>query len=337
MSIRELLHLPAIKAHAGPPDFTGEGELRRGITVLFTVNIIWALLPIYWKQVAHVPPTEVVCHRSFWGFFLVLFLLWLRGGLSEVRDILRNRRTVLFLTGCAFCHMFGWAFFIWAVSSGRIVDAALGHYMLPVLNVFSGFILFGERPRRLQWLSIALAASGVGGMLIVFGHLPWVGLVIACNGVLFAALRKNAPVNAMPGLVLELLISAPFLWGYLAYLNITGQAVFFTQTLTENLWLIGAGIVTIIPQMGYAFGLCRVPLTTISLLQYIPPTGNFLLGVFMFNEAFTPVKAFGFLFIWAGLIVFTVEGILFRKTLKPVPHITHVAPASGDAGKCEKD
>ncbi|MCC8194706.1 MAG: EamA family transporter RarD [Deltaproteobacteria bacterium] len=316
MSIRELLHLPAVEKHAGPPDFTGEGELQRGIAVVFTVNIIWALLPIYWKQVAHIPATEVVCHRSFWGFFLVLFLLWLRGGLSEIGDICRNRRTLLFMIGCSFSHMFGWGFYIWAVGSGRILDAALGSYMLPVLNVFSGFIFFRERPRRLQWVSIALAACGVSGMIAVFGSIPWVGLVSACNSVLFAALRKNAPVNAMPGLVLELLISAPFLWGYLAYLTVTGQGMFLSLSVSQDLWLIGAGIVTIIPQMGYAYALCRVPLTTISLMQYIPPTGNFLVGIFLFNESFGADKIFGFLFIWAGLIIFTLEGFLFRKMIK---------------------
>ena len=322
MSIRELLHLPAAEKHAGQPDFTGEGELQRGVAVMLSVNIIWGLLPIYWKQITHVPATEVVCHRAFWGFFLVLFLLWLRGGLSEVKDICANRRNVLFLTGCAFSHMFGWAFYIWAVSSGRIVDAALGNYMLPVFNVLSGFILFRERPRRLQWVAITLAACGVIGMLVVFGSFPWVGLVIASNGVIFAALRKNAPVNAMPGLVLELLISAPFLWGYLAYLTISGQGVFLSQPFTQDLWLIGAGIVTIIPQMGYAYGICRVPLTTVSLMQYIPPTGNFLVGIFLFNEVFSPDKIFGFLFIWAGLIVFVIENIRHRKTKPAVPPVS---------------
>lgn len=320
MGIRETFHLPPNRI-GGAPDFTGEGEYQRGITVLIGVYTIWGLLPIYWKQLTHVPPLEVLSHRAVWGFFLVLFLLWFRGGLGEIREIIRNRRSLLFITGCSFSHMFGWGFYIWAVGSGHILDAALGHYMQPIFSVLCGFFLFRERPRRIQWAAIMLACTGVLGMLTVFGAFPWVGLLIALNGILFATLRKNAPVNAMPGLVLELIISAPFLWGYLAYLIFTGQSVFMTAGFSQDLWLIGAGIVTIIPQMGYAYGLCRVPLTTISLMQYIPPTGNFLIGLLLFGEVFSPDKIFGFLFIWAGLIVFTLEGILYRRSVRSVIHL----------------
>lgn len=296
-----------------PPAPSGEGELQKGIAVLLSVNVLWALLPVYWKQLTHIPPLEVLCHRSFWGFLLVVLLLWGRHGFSEVRDILRSRRTVLFIAGCSACHTFGWGFYIWAVGTGHILDAALGNHILPLFSVLCGFFLFRERPRPLQWLAIGVAAAGVTGMILWYGALPWIGLLGASNGVLFAALRKQAPVNAIPGLILELLVSAPLLWGYLAYLFITGQSTFMSISPSQDLWLIGAGIVTIIPQMGYAYGLCRVPLTTISLMQYLPPTGNFLVGLFLFNESFTSDKIFGFSFIWAGLLIFSIEGMIFHK------------------------
>lgn len=317
MGIRETFHLSPKKS-GGTADFTSEGEYQRGVAVLVGVYTVWGLLPIYWKQLTHVPPIEVLCHRAFWGFFLVLFLLWLRGGLGEVLEVIRNRRNLLFITGCSFTHMFSWGFYIWAVGSGHILDAALGHYMQPIFSVLCGYLVFKERPRRIQWAAIFLAFGGVLGMVVMFGSIPWIGLLIALNGILFATLRKNAPVNAMPGLVLELIISAPLLWGYLAYLLFTGQSVFMTMGFSQDLWLIGAGIVTIIPQMGYAYGLCRVPLTTISLMQYIPPTGNFLVGLFLFGETLSPDKLFGFLFIWTGLVVFTLEGMHFRRHAHPV-------------------
>lgn len=312
-------HAPSAGLPAKPvtlPDFSGEDQVQRGMMVVFLVNIIWGVLPLYWKQGAHVPPVEVLCHRSLWGFVLVFGLLWLRGGLSEAADTMRNRRYMLFMIGCSVTHTFNWGFYIWAVGSGRIIDAALGHYMLPVFNVLAGFIVFGERPRRLQWAAIALAVFGVLGMIVMYGTLPWVGLIIAFNSMLFAAFRKNAPINAMPGLVVELLLTAPLLWGYLIYLYVTGQGAFFSLGLSQDLWLIGAGIVTIIPQLGYAYGLCRVPLTTIALMQYITPTGNFLVGLLVFGEAFTPDKAFGFACIWTALVVFTVEGVMFRKSVR---------------------
>jgi len=293
--------------------FTGEGELQKGVAVLFSVNIVWALLPMYWTRLTHVPAFEVLCHRAFWGFFLVVAVLWGQGRLVEVRDIVRNRRTLAFMAGCSLSQMFGWGFYIWAVSSGHILDAALGHYVLPLLSVLCGFLLFRERPRRLRWVAIATAAVGVLGMVVWYGSVPWVGLLVAINGVLFAATRKHAPVNAMPGLCLELLISAPVLWSYLIYLICSGNSAFLTVSPAQDLWLIGAGIVTIIPQMGYAYGLCRVPLTTISLMQYLPPTGNVLVGVLFLNEAFTRDKIFGFACIWTGLVIFSLDAWRFHQ------------------------
>ncbi len=291
-----------------------QNEQRKGFVMLLCVYTMWGLLPLYWKQLTHVPPMEVLCHRAFWGFFLVLGLLWLRGGLSEIMQIVRNRRSLLFMTGCSVVHMFSWGFYIWAISAGRIVEASLGQYILPLLSVFFGFLLFKERPRHGQWVAIIIAATGVLGMVLWYGTLPWVALLTAGSAVLFAILRKQAPVGAIPGLVLEMAISAPVLWGYLLWLALTGQGAFgSTLSFSEDLWLIGAGIVTVVPQMGYAFGLCRVPLTTLSLLQYINPTGNFLVGVFLFGEHFTPDRIFGFCCIWLGLAVFTYDGWLVLR------------------------
>jgi len=294
--------------------FTGEGELQKGVTALLGVNIVWALIPIYWKLFTHVSAFEVLCHRSFWGFLVIVVLLWCRSRLTEVRDIVRNRRSLKFMAGCSMVHMFSWGFYIWAVSSGHILDVAFGYFVLPMLSVLCGFLLFRERPRRLQWVAIATAAGGVLGMVAWYGALPWVGLLAAFNSVLFAALRKHAPVNAIPGLCIELLVSAPVLWSYLIYLFVSGNSSFMTVSLAQDLWLIGAGIVTIIPQVGYAYSLCRVSLTTISLMQYIQPTGNMLVGIFLFGEAFTPDKVFGFSFIWAGLLIFSLEAYHFHKT-----------------------
>jgi len=293
---------------------TGEGELQKGVAVLLGVNIIWALLPMYWKQLTHVAAFEVLCHRSFWAFLLLVALLWGRGRLSEVMAIARNRSGLKIMTGCSMSHMFGWGFYIWAIGSGHILDAALGYYVLPLLSVLCGFLLFRERPRRLQWVAIVTAAMGVVGMVVWYGSLPWVGLCVAFNGVLYASIRKHAPVNATPGLCLELLISAPILWSYLIYLLVSGNSAFMTVSLEQDFWLIGAGIVTMIPQMGYAYGLCRVPLTTLSLMQYIPPTGNVLVGILLFGEAFTKDKMFGFAFIWTGLLIFILESYCFHKT-----------------------
>ena len=293
--------------------FAAPGQYQRGLIALLGANAIWSLLPIYWGKLSHISPIEVLCHRSLWGFLFVLILLWGRGGLREVREIIKVRRTLYFMIGCSMVHMFNWGFYIWAIGAGHILDTALGQYILPLLSVLCGTILFNEHPRPLQWLAIGCAAVGVLGMILFYGSLPWIGLVSAITAVMFAVFRKNAPVNAMPGLILELLISAPILWSYFTYITLSGKGTFGAQTLTQDLWLVGAGIVTVIPQMGYAFALCRVPLTTISLTQYIPPTGSFLIGCFYAGEAFSHDKIFGFVFIWTGLILFTLDGFLYYQ------------------------
>ncbi len=296
-----------MSTQAGPA--RDQADLQReGLPVLLGVYIFWGLLPIYWKQLLHVPPIEVLCHRSLWGFLLVIGLLWGRGAFQEVKSVFTDKRTLKFMVGCSAAHLFGWGFYIWALGNGLILEASLGSYILPLLSAVAGYLFFKERPRRLQWVAIAVAGAGVLGMVLCYGTLPWAALLMAGNSVLFAVLRKQAPVNATPGLVVEMMLSGPFLWGYLTWLHATSQGVMGTTTLEADLWLIGAGIVTVLPQLGYAYGLSRVSLTTLSLLQYIPPTGTFLVGVYVFGEVFSGDKILGFTCIWIGLAIFTIEG-----------------------------
>ena len=286
-----------------------QGEQQRdGLAVLLVVYISWGLLPIYWKQLLHVPPLEVLCHRSLWGFLLVVAMLWGKGAFQEVKNVFADKRTLKFMVGCSAAHMFGWGFYIWAIANGLILEASLGSYILPLLSAVAGYIFFNERPRRLQWIAIAIAGAGVLGMVLCYGTLPWAALLMGGNSVIFAVLRKHAPVNATPGLVVEMILSGPILWGYLTWLHATGQGFLGSSGLEADLWLVGAGIVTVLPQLGYAYGLNRVPLTTLSLLQYIPPTGTFLVGVFLFGEVFSADRILGFGCILAGLVLFTIEG-----------------------------
>lgn len=295
------------------------GQQRNGLAVLLAVYVSWGLLPIYWKQLLHVPPLEVLCHRSLWGFLLAVGLLWGKGAFRKVKSVFADRRTLKFMAGCSAAHMFGWGFYIWAIANGLILEASLGSYILPLLSAVAGYLFFKERPRRLQWTAIAIAGSGVLGMVLCYGTLPWAALLMGGNSVLFAILRKHAPVDATPGLVVEMILSGPFLWGYLTWLHATGQGTLGASGLAADLWLVGAGIATVLPQLGYAYGLTRVPLITLSLLQYIPPTGTFLVGVLLFGEAFSPDKILGFSCIWAGLLLFTIEGYCHYHNIRRRP------------------
>lgn len=298
-----------------PPDMSPNSG-RDGLSVLITVYIAWALLPLYWRELNHVPSFEVLCHRSFWGFFFVLGILWYQKRLGDIRSIFRDRRTLLFMTGCSAAHLGGWGLFIWAIAHGKLLESSLGNYILPMCSVLSGFFIFKERPRRGQWAAIVIAGIGVAGMVLRYGSLPWVAVGTAGCSVVFTLCRKRVPgVSATAGLVADMMLSSPILWGYLLWLHLTGQGTLGSagQTLLQDIWLIGAGIVTMLPQLGFAYGLSRVPLTTLSLLQYLPPTGSFLIGAFVLGEPIGPDKVFGFSFIWVGLILFTIEGFYYYR------------------------
>ena len=299
---------------------------REGVWSLLAVYILWGTVPLYWRQLGHIPPLEVLAHRYFWGVLLGAFLLSLqKGGWGEIRDTVKDRRSLLLMVACSMAHMFSWGLYIWAVSAGKVLDLSLGYYILPLLSVVAGYLAFSERPRPLQWGAIALAACGVLGMVLFYGSFPWIGLLLAISACAFAVLRKHVAIGATPGLVLELLLPAPLFWGYLIWLHATGQGattIFFDG---PGLLLIGAGILTVLPQMGYAYGLTRVPLTTLSLMQYILPTGKFMVGFFLFHEAFTRDKAFGFTLIWAGVLLFVLEGYRAHR------QIAHAARQSTEA------
>lgn len=300
----------------GGPALDNERARREGLSVLVSVYLVWAVIPLFWRQLDHVPPFEVLAHRSFWGFIFVFGMLVVQGRLKELAPIFRTKRTLFYMGGCSAVHVLSWGLFIWAISNGRLLESSLGSYILPMCSVLSGFFFFKERPRRVQWIAIAIAGIGVAGMVVRFGSLPWVALLTAGCSVFFTYCRKHVPeVGATPGLVADMLLSSPLLWGYLIWLHATGQGSLGHPdfTLAQDILLVGAGIVTMIPQLGFAFGLSRVPLTTLSLLQYLPPTGAFLIGAFIFGEPFGPDKVFGFVFIWAGLVIFTIEGYRYHR------------------------
>ena len=307
----------SVSALEGVPAHTGIAadlqRQRQGLPSILAAYIIWAALPIYWKQLGNIPAFEILCHRSLWGCILVCLAMWAKGSFKDLKASIKNRRALRLMLACSALHTFSWFFFIWSVSAGYLLELSLGNYILPLLSVVAGFVVFKERPRRMQWVAIALAACGVFGTIAYYGHLPWVAFVSAASPVLFAIVRKKAPVDAIPGMVMELFISGPFLWACLIWLHATGQGHMGSADLSADLWLVGAGIFTVVPQVAYAYGLTRIPLTTLSLLQYLPPTGYFLIGTFLHNEPLTEARLVAFVFIWLGLILFTLEGYRYHR------------------------
>ncbi|THF54795.1 EamA family transporter RarD [Pseudothauera rhizosphaerae] len=271
----------------------------------------WGLAPIYFKAVGSVPPVEVVAHRVLWSalFLAALLALW-RGfdGLARLRGQPRLMGLLAFtalLTGS------NWLVFVWAISAGRLVEAALGYFINPLVSVLLGRIFLGERLRPLQKLAVGLAAAGVLWRVVQVGSPPWIALFLALTFGFYGLLRKRAPVDAVSGLFVETLITAPLALGYLAWLGAHGTLAFGRGASTD--WLLPlAGVLTAVPLMLFAVGTQRLPLATVGFLQYIAPTLNFLLAVLVFGEPFDGGQLIGFALIWAALALYSAD--MLRRT-----------------------
>jgi len=291
-------------------------DLRRGYILGLSAYVIWGLFPMYFKAIQAVPSLEIIVHRAIWSalFGALLLLVWKHPGwLRELIDH-PKRFAVLAFSGALIAA--NWLIYVWAVNNGRMLEASLGYYINPLVNVLLGMLILGERLRRLQWLAVALAAIGVGQQLWQVGSLPWVSLALALSFATYGLIRKQAPVAALPGLVVETWILLPLAIGWIVFHPdaMSSQPTFWTTS--EALWLMAAGPVTLIPLVCFNAAARHLPFATLGFLQYVAPTLVLLLAVFMFDEHLDPAKLTSFLFIWVGLAVYSVDA---WRTLRKRP------------------
>ncbi len=283
---------------------------RRGYILGLTAYIIWGLFPLYFKAIQSVPALEIIVHRALWSalFGALLLLVWKHPG--WLRELLNNRKrfAVLALSGTLIAS--NWLVYVWAVNNERMLEASLGYYINPLINVLLGMLILGERLRRLQWLAVALAAVGVLQQLWQVGSLPWVSLVLALTFGFYGIIRKQAPVAALPGLVVETWLLLPLALGWL----LLHPAAMSTQTefwsTPEALWLIAAGPITLVPLVCFNAAARHLPYTTLGFLQYLAPTLVLLQAIFLFGEHFDPSTLLAFICIWAGLAIYSVDAWL---------------------------
>jgi chloramphenicol-sensitive protein RarD len=279
-----------------------------GIVYAALAYAAWGLFPLYFHQLAGIPALEVVVHRTVWSLVFVLGVLlvrrhwgWMR--LLQPRVLGAFALSALLLSG-------NWLTYVWAVQNQHVVDASLGYFILPLVNVALGFVFLRERPRPGQWLAVAVAAAGVLWLTVQTGRLPWIALVLAVTFGFYGLLRKVASLGALEGLALETMLLAPLGLGALAWWSAQGQGVLVQGDASSIAWLLLAGPLTAIPLLLFAAGARRIPLTTLGILQYISPTLQFALGVWVFHEPFQMARLAGFVLIWAALGVYSVEGWL---------------------------
>lgn len=268
----------------------------------------WGIFPLYFRQIAHVPSGEILIHRIVWSLVFVVIALSLRRQWGWLKPVLRQPKVLAAFTASALLLSVNWLTYIWAVNNGHVIDASLGYFINPLVNVLLGYTVLHERLRRMQWVALGLAAAGVLWLTIQAGHLPWIALALAGSFGLYGLLRKVATLGALEGLTLETLLLAPIAAVVLGVWMFNGSSTFPAPDATTNFWLIAAGPITAIPLLLFAAGARRISLTTLGLLQYIGPTIQLALGLWLFHEPFSAARLLGFALIWLALALYSAEG-----------------------------
>lgn len=289
---------------------------RQGILLAIGAYTMWGIAPIYFKSLSEVSPLEILSHRVVWSFFLLAFLLHLGRSWRNVRDTLTSKPKMTYLVATSLLVGANWLIFIWAVNANHMLDASLGYYINPLINVVLGMIFLGERLRKLQWFAVGLAAIGVLIQIVAFGSIPVVAIALAFSFGFYGLLRKKVSLEAQTGLFIETLVMLPAAAVYLLFIADSATSDLAANPMTLNLLLIAAGIVTTLPLLCFTGAATRLKLSTLGFFQYIGPSLMFLLAVLIYGEAFTTDKAITFAFIWGALVIFSFDGLRHNKKSK---------------------
>ncbi|HCE4574161.1 TPA: EamA family transporter RarD [Vibrio parahaemolyticus] len=282
---------------------------RQGVLLAVGAYTMWGIAPMYFKSIAQVSPLEILSHRVIWSFFLLAALLHFGRHWRSVYHIATDKKKIAYLLSSSILIGGNWLIFIWAVNSNRMLDASLGYYINPLINVLLGMVFLGERLRKLQWFAVVLAGCGVLVQLIVFGSVPIVAMALAMSFGFYGLLRKKVAVDAQTGLFVETLILLPAAAVYLLFIASSPTANMIENPWQLNTLLIAAGVVTTLPLLCFTGAATRLKLSTLGFFQYIGPSLMFLLAVLIYGETFTMDKAITFAFIWGALVVFSFDGL----------------------------
>ena len=284
--------------------------MNRGIAYAALAFLIWGLFPLYFKALHEVPPVQILAHRMVWSLVFLCAVLTVRRQWHWLPDVLRRPRVVATFTLSALLLSANWFIYIWAVNNGHVIDASLGYFINPLVNVLLGLLVLKERLRPGQWGAIGVAALGVMWLTWQAGQLPWIALLLAGTFGAYGLLRKTAALAALEGLSFETLLLFPLAAAYVGWLTMNGSNAFIDTSSDTTRWLlVAAGPITAIPLLLFAAGARRIPLSVLGMLQYIGPTIQMLLGLVVFHETFTPARLAGFIVIWSALGLYVAEGL----------------------------
>lgn len=296
--------------------------MNRGLFYAVAVYGLWGLLPVYWKALHSVPATQIVAHRMVWSMVFVGALLVFKGHWRWLPQVLKQPRTLLLVLAAGCILAVNWLTYVWAVNAGYVIETSLGYFINPLFSVLLAVLFLRERLRAAQWLAIGLALLGVLYLTLAYGSFPWIALTLAFSFGLYGLLKKTTALPALEGLSLETaLLFVPAL-AYLLLQEAQGQGAFGHTGGSISLLLMLTGVATGVPLLLFAAAARRIPLSMVGILQYIAPTMQFLLGVFLYHEPFTRSRLVGFSLIWAALLIYSMDGLrVYRRR-----HSHHLSP-----------
>lgn len=287
--------------------------MNKGVLSGVAAYVIWGFFPIYLKSLQVVPALQIMLHRVVWAFAFVSLLVIIRRRWPGIRSSLRDRRVILAYSATAVLLATNWLIYIYGINSGQVVETSLGYFINPLLSVALGVIILREQLRPMQWLPVGLAALGVLYLTLQYGTLPWIALALAFSFGLYGLIKKIAPLGAMDSLFVETgFIFLPALL-YLLFSANQGVGAFGNDGWQITTLLAFSGVVTALPLLLFGRAARSIPLSLLGILQYIAPTVQFLLGIYLYNEPFSTTRLIGFSIIWLALLIFSLEGYLNRR------------------------
>lgn len=303
---RIILTEPAPASHA-------TASAKAGAIAAACCYLLWGLVPLYWKQLASIDPVELIAHRHAWSLLFLLVLVGVQGGFGGVRAAIGTARGLGANFLSAVLLTVNWLVYVWGVNTGHVIECSLGYFLVPLVNVAAGRFVFHEHLRRLQWVAISFAAAGVVLQIAQFGRPPWIALTIAGTWGAYSVMRKQSPLGSLTGLTVETLLLAPFAVMFLFWRHRLGTGALGRVDLSTHLLVLSSGVITAIPLLLFAYGARRIRLSTLGLLQYLAPSVQFAIGVWVYHETFSRGRAASFALIWTGLALYTADNLWAQR------------------------
>jgi chloramphenicol-sensitive protein RarD len=295
--------------------------MKKGILYGIGAYAFWGFFPIYWKLLHHIPAIQLIGHRIIWSFLLLVVVILFTKQWTEFRATI-NAKVLRSYTIASLLIGVNWLLYVWAVNANFIVETSLGYFINPLISVLLGVVFFRERLRIAQWVPVILAALGVTYLTYIYGRLPYIALTLAFSFGLYGLVKKLSPLGSLYGLTIETGILFIPAIGYLLFVEATSTAAFLHTGAISDLLMIGAGLVTTVPLLMFASAARSIPLWVVGLLQYIAPTLQFLIGVFIYKEPFSQNQLIGFGIVWIALAIFLIENYLASRTpVEPLPEM----------------